>query len=202
MVRLPSDTGYTKIVFSVRGCRGVYCMEKAGMGRVFSLLRGPHRTGSGDSRAFTMVEVIAVLIVIGIVTGIAVMTLFSTDTYTAKSQLALVKAHLRYAQARAIHSDSAWGINFAGTRNHDGRTYSNYWLFTGGDDATPVRFQVEDDSRYVVVFSDGSVGVWPLVISTTATVEFDEWGSPGSTSVTIPTDAGGIVITKNTGYID
>lgn len=177
-------------------------MERAGMGRISSLLRGLRKAGLGDRRAFTMVEVITVLIVIGIVTGIAVVTLFSTDTYTTKSQLAVVKAHLRYAQARAIHSDAAWGINFAGTRNHDGRTYSNYWLFTGGDDATPVRFQVEDDSRYVVVFSDGSVGVWPLVISTTTAVEFDEWGSPGSTSVTIATDAGNIVITKTTGYID
>jgi len=172
------------------------------MGRVSSLLKGLHRTWLRDSRAFTLVEVITVLIIIGIVTGVAVVTLFSTDTYTTKSQLAIVKAHLRYAQARAIHSDSAWGINFAGTRSHDGRTYSNYWLFTGGDDETPVKFQVEDDSRYVVVFSDGSVGVWPLVIGTTATVEFDEWGSPGSSSITIPTDAGGIVITQNTGYID
>ncbi|MDO9515296.1 MAG: type II secretion system protein [Syntrophales bacterium] len=172
------------------------------MGRVSCVLKGLHGTGVRGSRGFTLVEVIAVLIVIGILTGVAVVTLFSTDTYTTKSQLAMVKAHLRYAQARAIHSDSACGIKFAGTRSHDGRTYSNYWFFTDGDDTTKIKFQVEDDSRYVVVFSDGSVGVWPLAISTVATVEFDEWGSPGSTSITISTDAGNIVVTKNTGYID
>ncbi len=159
-------------------------------------------TGWRGSSAFTMVEVIVVLIVIGLITGVAAVTLFSTDPSTMKSQLGMVKAHIRFAQARAIHSDSAWGINFAGTRSYDGRTYSNYWLFTGGDDATPVRFQVEDDSRYVVVFSDGSVGTWPLAISTVATVTFDEWGSPGAASVTISTDTGDIVVTKNTGYID
>jgi len=159
-------------------------------------------TGWRNSSAFTMVEVIVVLILIGIMTGVAVVTILSTDDYATKPQLVMVKAHLRFAQARAIHSDSACGINFAGTRSYDGRTYSNYWFFTGGDDATPVRFQVEDDSRYVVVFSDGSVGTWPLAISTVATVEFDEWGSPGAASVTISTDAGDIVVTKNTGYID
>ena len=172
------------------------------MRRFSFVLREFHRAGLRNSRGFTMVEVIAVLIVIGIMTGVAAVTLFSTDDYATKSQLVMVEAHLRYSQGRAIHSDSAWGINFAGTRSHDGRTYSNYWLFTDGDDTTPVRFQVEDDSRNVVVFSDGSVGVWPLVISTTATVEFNEWGSPGSTNVTISTDAGNIVVTKNTGYID
>jgi len=166
------------------------------------VLKKLHGAGLRDGRGFTMVEIIAVLIVIGILTAVAVVTLFSTDTYTTKSQFAMVKAHLRYAQARAIHSDSAWGINFAGTRSYGGRTYSNYWLFTGGDDTTPVKFQMEDDSRNVVVFSDGSVGTWPLVISTTATVEFDEWGSPGATNVAISTDAGSIVVTKNTGYID
>jgi len=158
--------------------------------------------GFTGSRAFTVIEVLATLILISIVTGIAMVTLLSKDTYATKSQLAMVKAHLRYAQARAIHSDSPRGINFAGTRSHNGRTYSHYWLFAGGDDATPVRFQVEDDSEYVVVFSDGSVGTWPLVISTVATVEFDAWGSPGATAVTISTDAGDIVVTKNTGYID
>jgi len=172
------------------------------MGDVSSMLTGAGRPGRGGRRGFTMVEVMAVVIVIGIVAGIAAVRLTSTDTYAVKSQLAMVKAHLRYAQARAIHSNTAWGINFAGTRSHDGRIYSNYWLFTDGDDETPVPFQVEDDSRYVVVFSDGSVGVWPLAIGTVAAVEFDEWGSPGSTSVTIATDAGDIVITKNTGYID
>ena len=172
------------------------------MRRFSFVLKEFHRAGLRNSRGFTMVEIIAVLIVIGIMTGVAAMTIFSTDDYATKSQFAMVKAHLRHAQARAIHSDSVWGINFAGTRSHDGRTYSNYWLFTDGDDTTPIGFQVEDDSRNVVVFGDGSVGVWPLTIRTVAAVEFNEWGSPGSTNVTIETDAGDIVVTKNTGYID
>ncbi len=155
-----------------------------------------------NNRAFTAIEIIAVLIIIGILGGIAVVKLLSTDTYAANSQLAMVKAHIRYAQARAIHSNRPWGINFAGTRTHEGRNYSNYWLFTDGDNESPVGFQPEDDSDYVVIFSDGSVGVWPLSIETATTVEFDEWGSPGSTSVTIATDTGNIVITKNTGYVD
>ena len=153
-------------------------------------------------RGFTMVEVIVVLIIVGIVAAIATTTLFSTDTYATKSQVAMVKAHLRYAQARSMHSDSSWGINFAGTRSYDGRTYSNYWLFTDSDDTAPVSFQVEDDSKYVVVFSDGSVGTWPLSISTVTTVAFDEWGNPGSSSITISTNGGDIVVTQNTGYID
>jgi len=149
-----------------------------------------------------MIEIIVVLVVIGLVSGFAAMAIRSTDTHSTRSQLAMVKSHLRYAQARAIHSDRAWGINFSGTRSHEGRTYSTYWLFTDGDAATPVSFQVEDDARYVVVFSDGSVGTWPLEISTVAAVEFDEWGSPGAASVTIATSAGDIVVTRNTGNIE
>ena len=155
-----------------------------------------------SDHGFTMVEVITVLIIVGIVVAIAVVGFLSTDTHATKSQFEMVKAHLRYAQARAMHSNSAWGVNFSGTRSYDGRTYSNYWLYTDEDTTTPVRFQVEDDSRYIVVFSDGSVGVWPLTIGTATTVEFDKWGSPGSSTITITTNAGDILITRNTGYID
>ena len=153
-------------------------------------------------RGFTLVEVIVVLIILGIVAAVATVTLFSTDTYATKSQVAMVKAHLRYAQARSIHSGSSWGINFAaGTKSYDGREYSNYWLFTGSNAAAAISFQVEDDSKYMVVFSDGSIGIWPLSIGE-ETVTFDKWGSPGLTNITISTDGGDIVVTKNTGYID
>lgn len=184
---------------SRKGVGQNHCMRMAS-----STSRKIRNSQPRDNRAFTILEVIAALIIIGIMAGIAVTAFFSTDTYTAKSQIELVKAHLRYAQSRAIHSHSAWGwgINFAGTRNHAGRTYSTYWLYTNGDDSTPVRFQVEDDYRHVVVFSDGAVGIWPLVIGAVTKVEFDKWGSPGSSTITIPTSEGGIVITRNTGYID
>ncbi len=169
------------------------------------MLKGFHRAGLRDNRAFTMLEVIAVLILIGILTGVATVTLFSTDDYTTTSQLAMVKAHLRYAQARAIHSGSTWGVKFAAAKtSYDGRLYSKYWLFIDPVEGSPIVLQGADDSRYVVVFGDGSVGVWPLDITPPSglTVKFDKWGSPGPANVTISTDAGTISVTKNTGYID
>jgi len=110
------------------------------VGKGKNRVEGMRATGVRGSGGFTMIEIIVVLVFIGLVTGFATMAIRSTDTHSTRSQLAMVKSHLRYAQARAIHSDAAWGINFSGTRSHEGRTYSNYWLFTNGDAGTPVSF--------------------------------------------------------------
>ncbi|MBN2283464.1 MAG: hypothetical protein JXO48_06200 [Deltaproteobacteria bacterium] len=154
------------------------------------------------SRGFSILEVLVILILLGIIGAIVISRGSSADPYILQSQDEIVKSHIRYAQSRALHTASDWGMRFAGSRTYNGRSYSNYWLYKGTDVNTPVRFTVANDGKYVVVFDDNSVGVWPLDIATQTTVTFDRWGSPGSTSITLSVANGSdITILRNTGYI-
>jgi len=148
------------------------------------------------NHGFTMLEVIAVLLVIGILTAVAVARVFSTDPYTLKSQTDVIKSHLRYAQARAMNTNSVWGINFPSS--------TTYSLFRNGVTADKVALPGADLDT--VTLPSG-------VTVSMGTVSFNNWGSPyanetatgTSANITITVTCNGtesIFITKNTGYID
>ena len=59
-----------------------------------------------------MIEVIAVLLLFGIVAAVVVSYAPSTDTYKLASEEEIMKGHLRYAQFRAMSDKMSWGINF------------------------------------------------------------------------------------------
>ena len=65
------------------------------------------------NRGFTLIEVMSALIIIGIVSAIAVSRFGISDTeLIIRSEV--VKSHLRYAQLRAMNSESVWGISCDG----------------------------------------------------------------------------------------
>ena len=147
-------------------------------------------------RGFTIIEVIAVLLIIAIVTVIAVSKVASTSEYELKSQTEVIKSHLRYAQARAMNTNSVWGINFPSS--------TTYSLFRNGD--------INDTVALPGADSDPATLPSGVTVST-ETVSFNNWGSPyanadgtgTSTDITITVTCNGtesILITKNTGYID
>ena len=68
---------------------------------------------SADQSGFTMIEIIAVLLIIGILSAVAITRFYGTSAADLASQLEVVKSHLRYAQTRAMNTNSCWGINFA-----------------------------------------------------------------------------------------
>ena len=147
------------------------------------------------NHGFTMLEIIAVLLIMAIVTVVAVSKVASTSEYELKSQTAVIKGHLRYAQIRAIKSNGQWGICCDG---------SSYWLFRNG--STTVKVILPGENSDTVTLPSG-------VTVSTETVSFDDWGSPyanadtthPSTDITITVTCNGtesILITKNTGYID
>ena len=147
------------------------------------------RTGAQaqNQRGFTIIEVIAVLVIIGIIAVFAVVQFSATTSYDLASQMEAVKAHLRLAQQRALASGSPWGINFNST---------TYYLFNNTAPTTPVQLPGVDGAT---VSLSGKSSL--TITSAPQTVTFDGYGSPGAANVIVTTNGGNITVTQNTGFI-
>ncbi len=137
---------------------------------------------------FTLIELIAVLVIVGIVSAVAVTILSSLDKYKLMSEVEILKTHLRYAQSRAMSDTVSWGISF---------NTENYWLKRYGESTTLSDLPNEEDSSH----SLKEFGV--TVSGTSNNVIFDIWGSSGGATIVL--SAGGdsetITVTANTGFI-
>jgi MSHA pilin protein MshC len=144
-----------------------------------------------------MMEIIAVLVIIGIITVVAVARISNTSAYDLASQVEVVKNHLRYAQIRAMNTDAIWGINF--------NTATTYYLFQGIGSTTPVQIPGENGATVNMVAKKSK-----LTITSPAggSIAFDSYGRPLDNTgtlltadVTLVTNGGNITVTKNTGFI-
>jgi prepilin-type N-terminal cleavage/methylation domain-containing protein len=153
-------------------------------------------------RGFTTIEVIAVLIIIGVLAAVIVARYWSTSPYTVRSVAEELKDHLRYAQTRAMNSNVIWGVNFVST--------TQYTIFKDGDTSHTVTPPGVDSNTVSLSSRGASLGG----IAAGDVVSFDDWGKPytnaagttaqsGTRSITV--SGGGqtatIQITQNTGYI-
>jgi type II secretion system protein H len=138
---------------------------------------------------FTMVEIIAVLLIMGIIAAVVASRMADTTAYDLSSQMEVVKAHLRLAQSRAMGSSSPWGINFAAS--------TTYYLFQGDGSTTPVQLLGEDNATVNLTTKQSGL----TINSAPQRITFDANGSPGTTTVTVTTNGGNITVTKNTGFI-
>ena len=91
---------------------------------------------------FTLFEIIMVLLLLGLVSYFAATRLFSDDIPTQAAELELLKNHLRYAQSRAMNSESSWGIKFGSS--------TRYWLFKGTEEDTVIRLPGVESSDGVM----------------------------------------------------
>ncbi len=140
-----------------------------------------------DEQAFTLVEVIAVLLIIGIIAAVAVSRVLSTQQDLV-AQTDVIKSHLRFAQLKALNDDTApWGIAFSG---------SSYTLQCSGAAAA---INLPAESSPTRSLPSGTT------ITSPSTVSFDLWGSPGAADISITLSAGGetstITLAGNTGFI-
>ncbi|MEI7636484.1 MAG: type II secretion system protein [Syntrophus sp. (in: bacteria)] len=152
------------------------------------------RTAVGKG-GFTMIEAIAVLVILGIVAAVAAVRMSDTSAYDRASQVEAIKGHLRYAQTRAMNSNLVfWGINFGSA--------TTYYLFQGAGSTTAVQLPGEDSSTINLIAKKSGLTI------TAVRITFNEFGSPCDAAgvpltadATVTTSGGTITVTKNTGFI-
>ena len=139
---------------------------------------------------FTLIEIIAVLLIIGIIGAVVITRVVSTNEIELNAQVEKIKSQLRYAQMRSMNDSSIWGISFTG---------SQYWLFKDASTASKVNLPGEDSNT--VDLPEGT--------NSSQTVAFDSWGRPydfdsgseNDMTFTIGGKSAAILIYKNTGYV-
>jgi prepilin-type N-terminal cleavage/methylation domain-containing protein len=78
-------------------------------------------------RGFTFIEILAVLLIVGILTAFIINRVMDTSGTDRIAQESAVKNHIRYAQAAAMKQGTVWGIKSDST---------DYWMFITNDPDT------------------------------------------------------------------
>ena len=143
------------------------------------------RTASGGAPdGFTMIEVLAVLLVLAVIMTV-ILTRTPSIERNAYAQAAVIRSHLRFAQSLAMGNNTeSWGLTF---------TPRSYTLLLNG---SPADLPLPNDTSSTHNLPD-SVSITDGI----GTVLFDEWGSPGPDSITITVNTESIVIARLTGFI-
>jgi len=154
------------------------------------------RGNKASDKGFTLIEIIAVLIILGILLAFVIVRMNTTSDADLTSQIQVIKNHLRYAQSRAMSTGTIWGVNFS--------TTTTYYLYDGASPSTPVLFLGEKDPT--VNLDDKKSKL--TITSAPQNIRFNAYGSPVDTSgnliastITLTTNGGNFQITKNTGFI-
>jgi MSHA pilin protein MshC len=167
------------------------------------MLRLPGKNSCG----FTMIEIIAVLLIMGFLAFTAVSMLYQPVAVEAQANFEILKAHLRFAQAAALNSSNVWGIESV-----DSQTYA---LFKMNDDGTSTRVRLPGESATTVILPSSVSVIATCGGADITVISFTTWGVPCTTKSMNPTPAAdNIIITltqgsesrtvtmiKNTGYL-
>jgi prepilin-type N-terminal cleavage/methylation domain-containing protein len=154
---------------------------------------------TSDKRGFTLIEVIAVLIILGIIAAVAVSRVSSNQSDLIP-QTDIVKSHLRFAQLKALSDDTStsWGISFSS---------NSYTLDKDGGDPS-INLPGESSRSHSFLPTSVTISVTPAV-----PVYFNSWGSLvsslgaplGTEYITITLTQNGnkaFKVYTNTGYIE
>jgi MSHA pilin protein MshC len=152
-----------------------------------------------NNRGFTLIEVIAVLVILAILAAVAISRSTATEEANLRAEVDTLKAHLRYAQSLALNdlSPVKWGIQISGSAYRlvknptgDGAAF---------DSPTPYNLPNESsDTHSILPFS-----------ATTVNILFDDWGIPynsatklaANATITLTPGSQSITITPETGFI-
>lgn len=141
--------------------------------------------GMPNGKGFTLVELIAALLVVAILGALVLSRATNVQSFQVAAEFDRVKTHLRFAQNRALKSNSRWGVHFDSS--------ANYWLFR---DNIAGKKRLPDQNASTVTLDALQITNAPL------TVMFDSFGSPGTSSVNILTNKGAILVHGSTGFVE
>ncbi len=137
-----------------------------------------------------MIEMIAVLVIIGIMAAIAISHAMDTSSLNVNSEAAILKNNLRFAQIKAMGdiAPDTWGINVGS---------GSYTLVCTGSNCPAVP-NLPGDNSVTHSFPSG-------ITATPEAINFDTWGSPiGNTpsiTLTVGSQTASITVTADTGFI-
>jgi prepilin-type N-terminal cleavage/methylation domain-containing protein len=120
------------------------------------------------AQGFTLIEVIAVLILIAIVSVVVLSRGTSTSQADLKANAEALKGHIRYAQMRAMNADVA-GCNASFGMVISG---GSYYMFSNCSTASKVVLPGAESSAGITLPSGMTVTPAPTTFS------FDKWGRP------------------------
>jgi MSHA pilin protein MshC len=141
-----------------------------------------------NDKGFTLIEVIAVLIILAIVAAVVISRGTATDAANLQAEVNTLKGHLRYAQCLAMNDiyPTKWGIQIGGS------SYTLIRNSTGNGTTFDNPFSLPNESSATHSFAP--------ITATPAVVLFDEWGSPVTTTL-FSIGGQSITITPTTGFI-
>jgi prepilin-type N-terminal cleavage/methylation domain-containing protein len=157
---------------------------------------------TGPKAGFTILEVVAVLLIMGIISAVAISRMSDVDQIDLSSQVEVVKNHLRYAQSRAMSSGSEWGINFTSS--------TAYYLYNGANPNAQVSLPGEDNPLVNLSAKNPNMSITGSIPNGAipGRIRFDGFGIPVddngvslNSDITISTTGGNIDIRKNTGFV-
>jgi MSHA pilin protein MshC len=123
------------------------------------MMRMAIRIRTESEPGFTVIEIIAVLLVIGIIAAVAVVN-FGVGDVQSEAQSARLAQHLRLAQSRSLRQGSLWGV-------HLDSGADQYWLF-----------RVPDESNRIIFPGEESDTISVDSLAAPARVTFDRFGRP------------------------
>jgi prepilin-type N-terminal cleavage/methylation domain-containing protein len=142
-----------------------------------------------NHRGFTMIEVVLVLFTMAIMATF-ILARATPGSNELIAQAEILKSHLRYAQIRAMNDTVPWGLHIPDA--------GSYVLYKNNAQATSLLPGESAQTHTLPTGINVAAGVG-------STYNFDAWGSPGTSTLTITLSQGtttsNITITKNTGYI-
>lgn len=153
-------------------------------------------------KGFTIIEVIAVLILISIVSFILVSRMGSSTEGDIRVKADTLKGHIRYVQMRAMNTDADKSV-IATCNASFGMSISanSYFMFKNCDKNLKVMFPGQDSPNIAFVHA---------TLAPASDVTFDHWGRPCSdlnglipynADINLNLGTESILITKNTGFV-
>jgi prepilin-type N-terminal cleavage/methylation domain-containing protein len=154
-----------------------------------------------QSHGFTMIEIVVVLVVLFILSAVVISRYRTANSNELMAETDGLKANLRYAQIKAMsdtlqpNSNPRWEFEITNA--------TSYTLYRRGDNG--VRVSVNLPSEVPPSPAHGLPAGVTLTSGVGLVITFDDWGSPGSSNISIALTQGTqfstVSITRNTGFI-